>query len=112
MEQRQPAALLTPELATMNRGTTNSFDTETRDASCCVLSRLARWVLGGALVVFAVGLLYALSMGPALLLNKRGAIRVETLEKIYMPLSLLTDAIPGSQRLLESYVRLWVAEGR
>jgi hypothetical protein len=61
--------------------------------------------------LFAAFLLYALSIGPATLLNQRGLITVQTLEKIYLPLSLVTDLIPGSTDLIDSYLRLWVDPG-
>ena len=58
----------------------------------------------------SVFFLYALSIGPATLLNKRGIISVHTLEKIYFPLSLVADFIPGSTDVIEFYMRLWVEE--
>lgn len=53
-------------------------------------------------------LLYILSIGPAVLLNKRGVITVETLELIYMPLNLVVSVIPGATELIDSYMKLWV----
>lgn len=64
-----------------------------------------------SILAFGVAILYALSIGPAILLNKRGAISVETLERVYFPLSLAVSGIPGTGWLLDSYVRLWVDPG-
>ncbi len=61
-------------------------------------------------MVFGLAVLYFLSIGPAVQLNKRGVISLETLEKVYLPLSLVSD-IPGTKWLLDHYIRLWVDPG-
>jgi len=48
-----------------------------------------------------------MSIGPAVLLNKRGVISVETLERIYMPLNIVTSGIPGATELFDGYINLW-----
>jgi hypothetical protein len=69
---------------------------------------LLRWLLRLSILVFGVAVFYALSIGPAILLNKRGVISPETLERVYFPLSLVVSGIPGAHSLMERYVRLWV----
>jgi hypothetical protein len=53
-------------------------------------------------------LFYILSIGPAVVLNKRGFITVETLALIYLPLNLVASGIPGATELIDSYINLWV----
>ncbi|MHC1769095.1 MAG: hypothetical protein AB9869_33235 [Verrucomicrobiia bacterium] len=72
---------------------------------------LLRWVMGLAILAFGVAVLYGLSIGPAILMNKRGVITPETLERVYFPLSLVASGIPGSGPLVDWYVRLWVDPG-
>ena len=64
----------------------------------------------GVIMVFGLAVLYFLSIGPAVQLNKRGVISPETFEKLYFPMSFLSD-VPGSQWLLDHYMRLWVDPG-
>jgi hypothetical protein len=61
----------------------------------------------GSLALLAA--LYALSLGPALRLNKHGVISVRTLEVTYLPLSMLNELPGGSvmMDLIERYTRLW-----
>ena len=49
-----------------------------------------------------------MSIGPAVLLNKRGVISIETLELTYMPLNIVTSAVPGATELFDVYIKLWV----
>ena len=60
--------------------------------------------------ICALFLLYAMSIGPAVLLNKRGVISVETLERIYMPLNIVTSGVPGATQLFDAYIKLWVGQ--
>jgi hypothetical protein len=71
---------------------------------------LARKLIILLLGLFTFAILYFLSFGPALLLNKRGVIKVETLQIAYFPLMILTQIIPGGQWIAEEYMRLWVGE--
>src|SRR5690349_1063238 len=88
--------------------------TQERLATLPTLSRLARpvsrWLMRGSIAVFAFLVLYFLSIGPALQLNKRGVISADTFERIYFPLALVSD-VPGSQWLLDRYLQLWVDPG-
>jgi hypothetical protein len=68
-------------------------------------SKFAKFLLGAAVVV----ILYALSIGPAVALNKRGVISVDVLESVYTPLMMVMSAVPGGQRVTESYMTLWGA---
>jgi hypothetical protein len=67
---------------------------------------LGRWSARCLLWMFGLAVLYMLSIGPAVQLNKRGLISSQTFEKIYFPLSLISD-IPGSHWILDRYMRLW-----
>lgn len=69
---------------------------------------LLRWLLGLAILAFGVAVLYALSIGPAILMNKRGVITPQTLERVYFPFFLVVSEIPGSGPLVDWYVGLWV----
>ena len=64
--------------------------------------RFRRWIV----VAFGLALVYVLSIGPAVQMNKRGWITVGTIEKIYFPL-VTTDFFPGYSSLLDKYMRLW-----
>ena len=68
------------------------------------LRKLDRGLLWGS-VLFAV---YVLSIGPALLLNKRGIISAELLEMVFIPASFVCD-VPGGKWLLDRYLGLWVS---
>ena len=61
-------------------------------------------------VAFGLAVLYFLSIGPAVQLNKRGLISAESFEKLYFPLAI-TSVIPGGEWLLDRYMRLWVDLG-
>lgn len=74
------------------------------------LARLGRWSMRPLLIASGVAAVYFLSIGPAVLLNKHGVISPETLEKAYLPVSFLSE-IPGTQWLLDHYLRLWVDPG-
>jgi hypothetical protein len=63
-----------------------------------------RWILRFLILAFGVFIVYALSIGPALQLNKRGMISAETIERFYFPLSF----VPVAQPILDWYIRLWV----
>jgi len=69
---------------------------------------LLRWLARFLIFGFVAAVLYALSIGPAILMNKRGAISSETLERVYFPLSLVVSGIPRSGPFVDWYVRLWV----
>jgi hypothetical protein len=71
---------------------------------------VGRWLMRCAILVFAFVTLYFLSIGPAVQLNRRGLISLETFERLYSPLSFFSD-IPGSQWLLDHYMRLWADPG-
>src|SRR5262245_22836204 len=71
---------------------------------------VGRWLMRCVTVAFGVAVLYFLSFGPAVQLNKRGLISPTTLEKLYFPLSLMSF-IPGGEWLLDRYMRLWVDLG-
>lgn len=68
-----------------------------------------RWTLRLGAVACSAVCLYALSFGPAMRLNQQGSLRVETLEKLYLPLMVVSDLVPGMPGLLESYARRWLA---
>lgn len=69
--------------------------------------QFGRWCFRLVILAFGFAVLYMLSLGPAVLLNKRGMISPETLEQMYFPLSIVSD-IPGSQWFIDNYLRLWV----
>ncbi|MHC1764384.1 MAG: hypothetical protein AB9869_08765 [Verrucomicrobiia bacterium] len=75
-----------------------------------LVPRLGRWFVRSVAVGFGLTALYILSIGPAVQLNKRGVISPETLERIYFPVSFIS-AVPGSQWVLDRYIRLWADPG-
>lgn len=67
-----------------------------------------RRLLQVTLLIVGTAILYVLSMGPALRLNQQGVLKLETFEAMYIPVAIISDGIPGAQRLIERYVNLWV----
>ncbi len=65
--------------------------------------RILKWFV----ITVVLCLAYALSFGPAILLNKRGILSPQTLEMAYLPLMIVAQ-IPGGQWLFEKYAELWV----
>ena len=102
-----------------NRMTLSLLDTGAQasyqEASSLMSEQKAKRGAGRSLTIalvifFVVVVLYALSFGPAILLNKKGKISVQTLELVYFPLNIASQAIPGASGLLEKYVMMWVGD--
>lgn len=70
---------------------------------------------GNALAIAAIALvlpvLYALSLGPAILLSRslrlRGDLTPRAIDVIYYPLEWLADLSPAFHRVIWWYVELW-----
>lgn len=64
-----------------------------------------------AVVAFALPLLYALSLGPAIFLSKhllpRGGWGPGAIDAIYYPLEWLADKSPAFHRVIWWYAELW-----
>jgi hypothetical protein len=70
---------------------------------CYLMRSLIR--LLWALVV--VCLIYALSIGPAVILEEKKIISKPSFEFVYSPLEKTVKKSPPAERALESYIRLW-----
>jgi hypothetical protein len=60
------------------------------------------------LLLVCAPLLYALSIGPAIVLFHRGTIDEEQIDRAYAPILYIDNRCEASRPLLRGYVRLWL----
>ena len=64
------------------------------------------------LSVVAVIALYILSIGPAAKLSEMGLFSWEDCVLFYLPLYAVSSCVPGSEKLLTTYVHWWSPNGQ
>jgi hypothetical protein len=67
--------------------------------------------MGWAVMLFALVLLYVLSIGPAVWLRTNNVITHDTLVSVYYPISWLETKSPLFAEPIEAYCRLWAGNG-
>ena len=59
------------------------------------------------LTVVVLCLIYALSIGPAIVLKEKKIISKTTFEFVYSPLEKAADKVPSTDKVLKAYLRFW-----
>jgi hypothetical protein len=63
-------------------------------------------------ILLVLGLIYFLSIGPAVLLEEKDFISKKSFAFVYSPLEKAADNVPSADGILKSYIRLWKREAK